>query len=207
MKIYEYEGKNLEELTLQALKELDVKEDEMITDLKEETVGLLKKKKYTLRIVLKSDVLDYSKKYLKDIAIGMGIKDIQLETQRTENYIKITMHSENSSILIGKGGRTLSSLQTLLKAALSNQTGMKINIIVDVENYRIKQENNIEKLAKKLAKEVLKTKEPITMDSMNSYERRIVHNVLGNFKGISTESEGEEPNRKVVIKPIDGKED
>ena len=207
MKIYTYEGKNLEELTLQALKELDVKEDEMITDLKEETVGLLKKKKYTLRIVLKSDVLDYSKKYLKDIAIGMGIKDIQLETQRTENYIKITMHSENSSILIGKGGRTLSSLQTLLKAALSNQTGMKINIIVDVENYRIKQENNIEKLAKKLAKEVLKTKEPITMDSMNSYERRIVHNVLGNFKGISTESEGEEPNRKVVIKPIDGKED
>ena len=207
MKIYEYEGKNIEELTLQALKELDVKEDEMITDLKEETVGLLKKKKYTLRIVLKSDVLDYSKKYLKDIAIGMGIKDIQLETQRTENYIKITMHSENSSILIGKGGRTLSSLQTLLKAALSNQTGMKINIIVDVENYRIKQENNIEKLAKKLAKEVLKTKEPITMDSMNSYERRIVHNVLGNFKGISTESEGEEPNRKVVIKPIDGKED
>lgn len=207
MKIYEYEGKNIEELTLQALKELDVKEDEMITDLKEETVGLLKKKKYTLRIVLKSDVLDYSKKYIKDIAIGMGIEDIQLETQRTENYIKITMHSENSSILIGKGGRTLSSLQTLLRAALSNQTGMKINIIVDVENYRIKQENNIEKLAKKLAKEVLKTKEPITMDSMNSYERRIVHNVLGNFKGISTESEGEEPNRKVVIKPIDGKED
>ena len=48
MKIYTYEGKNIEELTLQALKELDVKEDEMITDVKEETVGLLKKKKYTL---------------------------------------------------------------------------------------------------------------------------------------------------------------
>jgi len=207
MKIYEYEGKNLEELTLQALKELDVKEDEMITDVKEETVGLLKKKKYTLRIVLKSDVLDYSKNYVKTIAEGMGIEDIQLETQRTDNYIKITMHSENSSILIGKGGRTLSSLQTLLRSALSAQTGMKINVIVDVENYRSRQENNIERLAKKLAKEVLKTKEPITMDSMNSYERRLVHNVLGNFKNIATESEGEEPNRKVVIKYIDKKED
>ena len=55
MKIYTYEGKNIEELTLQALKELDVKEDEMITDVKEETVGLLKKKKYTLKVVLKSE--------------------------------------------------------------------------------------------------------------------------------------------------------
>ena len=207
MKIYEYEGKNVEELTLQALKELDVKEDEMITDVVEETVGLLKKKKYTLRVVLKSDVLEYSKNYISDIAKAMGLDDVQLETHRNDNYIKITMHSENSSILIGKGGRTLSSLQTLLRSALSNQTGMKINVIVDVENYRSKQENNIERLAKKLAREVLKTKEPITMDSMNSYERRIVHNVLGNYKDIITESEGEEPNRKVVIKYRDGKEE
>ena len=200
MKIYTYEGKNIEELTLQALKELDVKEDEMITDVKEETVGLLKKKKYTLKVVLKSEVLEFSKNYIKDIAKGMGLDDIQLETQRTEQHLKITMHSENSSILIGKNGRTLSSLQTLLRSAISNKIEMKVNIVLDVENYKIRQEKNIERLAKKLAKEVLKTKEPITMDSMNSYERRIVHNVLGNFKDIITESEGEEPNRKVVIK-------
>lgn len=203
MKIYTYEGKNIEELTLQALKELDVKEDEMITDVKEETVGLLKKKKYTLKVVLKSEVLEFSKNYIKDIAKGMGLDDIQLETQRTEQHLKITMHSENSSILIGKNGRTLSSLQTLLRSAISNKIEMKVNIVLDVENYKIRQEKNIERLAKKLAKEVLKTKEPITMDSMNSYERRVVHNVLGNFKGITTESEGEEPNRKVVIKPVE----
>ena len=203
MKIYTYEGKNIEELTLQALKELDVKEDEMITDGKEETVGLLKKKKYTLKVVLKSEVLEFSKNYIKDIAKGMGLDDIQLETQRTEQHLKITMHSENSSILIGKNGRTLSSLQTLLRSAISNKIEMKVNIVLDVENYKIRQEKNIERLAKKLAKEVLKTKEPITMDSMNSYERRVVHNVLGNFKGITTESEGEEPNRKVVIKPVE----
>lgn len=201
MKIYSYEGKNVEELTLQALKELNVKEDEMITEIKEETVGLLKKKKYTLNIVLKSDVLEYSKEFVKNIAEGMGLNDVVLETQRTDNYIKITIHSENSSILIGKGGRTLSSIQTLLRASLTNKTNMFINVILDVENYKIRQEHNIERLAKKLAKEVIKTKEPITMDSMNSYERRLVHSALSNFKGITTESEGEEPNRKVVIKP------
>ena len=76
MKTYTFEGKNLEELTLQALKELNVKEDEMLTDVKEETVGLLRKKKYTLNVILKSDVLEYAKKLLKDIVEGMGIKDV-----------------------------------------------------------------------------------------------------------------------------------
>ena len=203
MKTYTYEGKNLEELTLQALKELNVKEDEMLTDVKEETVGLLRKKKYTLNIVLKSDVLEYSKKLLKDIVEGMGIKDVIIESQRKDNYIKLTLHSSDNSILIGRNGRTLSSLQNLIRSSVSNQVGIYVNIILDVENYKIKQEHNIERLAKKLAKEVLRTKEPIAMDSMNSYERRLVHNALSNFKGITSDSEGEEPNRRIVIKPVE----
>ena len=203
MKIYTYEGKNLEELTLQALKELNVKEDEMLTEVKEETVGLLRKKKYTLNVVLKSDVLEYSKKLLKDIVEGMGIKDVIIESQRKENFIKLTLHSSDNSILIGRNGRTLSSLQNLIRTSVSNQINMFVNIILDVENYKIKQEHNIERLAKRLAKEVLRTKEPIAMDCMNSYERRLVHNALANFKGITSNSEGEEPNRRIVIKPIE----
>jgi len=200
MKKYSYEGKNVEELTLQALKELDVKEEEMVTSVTEETTGLLRKKKYTLNVVLKTDILEYSKEFVKTICEGMGL-EVQLETQRKDNYLKITIHSDNSSILIGKNGRTLSSIQNLLRSAINKETGANINIILDVENYKERQQKNIERLAIKLAKEVRKTKEPITMDSMNSYERRLVHSVLSDFKGIKTESEGEEPNRKVVIKP------
>ena len=207
MKTYTFEGKNLEELTLQALKELNVKEDEMITDVKEETVGLLRKKKYTLNVVLKSDVLEYSKKLLKDIVEGMGVKDVIVESQRKDNYIKFTLHSSDNSILIGKNGRTLSSLQNIIRSSISNQIGIYVNIILDVENYKVKQEHNIERLAKKLAKEVLRTKEPIAMDSMNSYERRLVHNALSNFKGITSNSEGEEPNRRIVIEYVKTKKD
>ena len=83
MKIYTYEGKNLEELTLQALKELNVKEEEMLTSVKEETVGLLKKKKYTLTVVLKSDVLTFSKEYLKTVVEGMGLNVMQTLTNST----------------------------------------------------------------------------------------------------------------------------
>ena len=202
MKIYTYEGKNLEELTLQALKELNVKEDEMLTLVKEETVGLLKKKKYTLTVVLKSDVLAFSKEYLKTLVEGMGV-GVNFETLRKDNYLKIILHPENSSILIGKEGRTLSSIQNVLRAVLTKETGMHINIILDVENYKEKSQRHIERLAKNLAKEVQKTKEPVRMDSMNSYERRLIHEVLKDFKGITTESEGEEPNRAVVIKPVE----
>lgn len=202
MKIYTYEGKNLEELTLQALKELNVKEEEMLTSVKEETVGLLKKKKYTLTVVLKSDVLAFSKEYLKTLVEGMGV-GVNFETLRKDNYLKIILHPKNSSILIGKEGRTLSSIQNVLRAVLTKETGMHINIILDVENYKEKSQRHIERLAKNLAKEVQKTKEPVRMDSMNSYERRLIHEVLKDFKGITTESEGEEPNRAVVIKPVE----
>ena len=202
MKIYTYEGKNVEELTLQALKELEVKEDEMLTSIKEETVGLLKKKKYTLTVVLKSDVLTFSKEYLKTLVEGMGLK-VNFETLRKDNYLKIILHPDNTSILIGKEGRTLSSIQNVLRAVLTKETGMHINIILDVENYKEKSQKHIERLAKNLAKEVQKTKEPVRMDSMNSYERRLIHEVLKDFKGITTESEGEEPNRAVVIKPVE----
>ena len=98
MKTYIYEGKNEEELILTALKELDVKEDELLYVTKEETSGLLKKKKVIIKIVLKSDVLEFSKKLIKDIVSGMGL-EINLETKRKENHILIKLHSNNNSIL------------------------------------------------------------------------------------------------------------
>lgn len=202
MEKYVYEAKTEEEVILNALKELDVKEDELIYTMKEETSGLLKKKKYVMEVILKTDVLDFAKKYVKDIIEGMGL-NVNIETRRTENNLQIKLHTDNNSIIIGKNGRTLSSIQTLLRQAILNKTGIYVNIIIDVENYKEKQSKNIEFLAKKLAREVQKTKIDVKMDSMNSYERRLVHEILKDFKGITTESEGEEPNRCVVIKSTD----
>ena len=200
MKTYLYEGKNEEELILTALKELDVKEDELLYLTKEEVSGLLKKKKIVLKVVLKSDVLEFSKKFVKDLVSAMGL-EINLETKRKENHILIKLHSNNNSILIGKNGKTLGSIQTILRQAIFVNTGIHANIVLDVEDYKEKHQRSLEFLAKKLAKEVVQTQIEIKMDSMNSYERRLIHEVLKDFKGIKTESEGEEPNRCVVIKP------
>ncbi len=202
MEKYVFEGKTEEEVILNALNELGVKEDELITKIKEETTGLLKKKKYVMEVIKKSDVLEYAKKYIKDITMGMGI-DVNLETRRTKEHLIIKLHTDNNSIIIGKNGRTLASLQTLVRQSIYAKTRMYVSIVLDVENYKEKQAKNIEFLAKKLAREVQKTKIDVKMDSMNSYERRLVHEILKDFKGIKTESEGEEPNRSVVIKSVD----
>ena len=198
-----FEGKNKEELLNKALNELNASQDEVYDNV-EETVsgGLFKSKKYTLNIILKEDVVEYAKNYLKNVLDLMGI-NAELEVQKRDNYIKINMFSDNNAILIGKNGRTMSSMQQLLRQTIKNKLNIKINIILDVEEYKIKQQKNIERLAVKLAKDVIRTNIEVKMDSMNSYERRLVHSRLADFDGVKTESTGEEPNRCVVIKPVE----
>ena len=198
-----YEGKNKEEVLNKALAELNASEEEVYYDVKEETSGgLFKSKKYVITVALKEDVAEYIKAYLKEVTNLMGI-EVEFETQKREKYIKVNMISDNSSILIGKNGRTMSSLQDLLRQSIKSKINARVNIILDTNDYKEKQQKNIERLAVKLAKDVVKTGVEVKMDRMNSFERRLVHNRLTNFKGVTTISEGEEPNRCVVIKPVE----
>ena len=133
--------------------------------------------------------------------------EANLEVRRRENNITIKIFSDHNAVLIGKNGYTISALQTIIRQILFNNTNKAISITLDVENYKEKRIKGIEYLAKKIAKEVANTKVDVTLDSMNSYERRIVHEALSKDRYVYTESIGEEPNRCVVIKYIENKED
>lgn len=202
LKVNSYEGKTLDDAINKALSNLNASKEEVYYSEEEITSGLFKTKKYKVNVLLKEDVVEYIKSYLKEVTSLMGI-DVEFETQKREKYIKVNMMSDKSSILIGKNGRTMSSLQELLRQSISAQTGIKINVILDANDYKEKQQKNIERLAVKLAKDVVKTGIEVKMDRMNSFERRLVHNRLSEFKGVTTISEGEEPNRCVVIKPVE----
>lgn len=199
MEILVYEGKNLNELKEKAFSELNASENELYIRETEEVKGLLKTKKYKLEILTKDDVVKYIKNYIIDVAKNMGIT-VNIEAKKRENYIQINLFSENSSILIGKNGRTMEALQYLIKNSIYNKTGFKINVILDVEDYKEKINKHLEYNVKKIAREVRKTGVDAKLDPMNSYERRIVHNAVNEIKGVSTISEGVEPNRYVVIK-------
>ena len=199
MKTYTFEGKNYEEALSKAINELNTEEDNIVTNILESKQGLLKKL-VKIEVIEINDIIDYLKESIKEITELMGIK-VNLEVRRRENTITFTMFSDNNSILIGKNGRTIQSFQNILRQMVDQRINEKYKIIIDVENYKEKKLITIERLAKKVAREVKKTKIETKLDPMNSYERRAVHNVLSNNKYVYTESEGEEPNRYVVIKP------
>ena len=182
-----------------ALNELNVKEEDVITKTYEEKGGLFSGKKYTLEVVKLSDIAEVGKDVLKELLTSLDI-NANIETMIREGKIKYQLHSKNNSLLIGKNGHILDSIQTYVRQAIFTAVDIYINVSVDVEGYKEKQNYFLEKKVKKIAKDVLKTKVDVKLDPMNSYERKIVHEALQNFKFIITESEGEDPNRCVVIK-------
>jgi spoIIIJ-associated protein len=200
LKIREYEGKEKDTLLENALEELGVKEEDVLYYVTSQKVGLLKKEVFTLHLTTNEDIVAYVKEYLADLTKDMGL-EVSFETKIRDNQLIIKMYSDNNNILIGKGGQTLKALTTVVKQVIYNQIHEYPHILLDVENYKEKQEGHLERLAKRIAREVGRTKVEVALENMNSYERRIIHNVLTDNKYVYTESVGEEPNRHVVIKP------
>lgn len=199
MEKYEYTAKTREEAIELAIEELNIEKQDLIIREKEKKQGLFNKK-VEIEVIKKEDVVNEVNDFLINVTKYMGI-ETQISIKIRENTITMKMYSDNNNILIGKNGKTLAALQLLIKQMILAKYNTKLNILLDVENYKEKQMKNLEYLAKKTAKEVLRTKIEAKLDPMNSYQRRIVHSILTNFKGIYTESIGEEPNRCIVIKP------
>ena len=199
MKKYIYNGKTKEEAIEQAAKELKISENNMIINVLEEKNSIIKKN-VKIEVIDYNDLIDEIKENVNEIIKLMGLT-ANLEIRRREENITIKIFSDHNALLIGKNGKTLEAIQTIIRQIINNKINHYVSIVLDVENYKDKKIHNIEYLAKKVAKEVARTKFETKLDSMNSYERRIVHSVLADNKYVYTESIGEEPNRCVVIKP------
>ena len=206
MEKYKFQAKSEEGLLDKALNELGLKEEDVITKSYEEKGGLFSGKKYTLEVIKISDVAEVGKEIIKELLSSLGI-NANIETKLRDGQIKYQLHSQNNSVLIGKNGHIIDSIQTYVRQALLNTLDLYVNITIDVEGYKEKQNYFLEKKVKKIARDVTLSKVDVKLDPMNSYERKVVHSALQGFKYVKTESEGEEPNRCVVIKYIENKED
>ena len=198
MNKYYFEGKTEEQAINTALEELKLSKEDLIVNNIEDKSSLLKKN-VKIEVLNMNEIIAFIKDTLNQITDLMGAKS-NLEVRRRDNNISVTIFSENNSILIGKNGKNVAALQLIIRQMVNSKLKEPLSIIIDVGNYKEKRARRIEYLAKRLAREAYKTKTEVTMDSMNSYERRIVHEALADDKYVYTESIGEEPNRKVVIK-------
>ena len=199
MNVVKKVGKTKEDALNEVLTELNCGEEDAVYTFKEVKGGLFKGITYECNGFLKNDIIAEVQNYLKEILIGMGL-DVSFEVSTKDGVTTIKMYTSNNPIVIGKNGINLEALTTLSRQFVKNITFNGPKIILDVEDYKDRQIKKLERLAINLAKDVVRSKNDIEMDNMNSYERRIVHNVLANFNGVKTESIGEDPNRHVVIK-------
>ncbi|VYT65419.1 R3H domain protein [Finegoldia magna] len=143
-----------------------------------------------------------SKNFLKQMIEDMGI-DCDIESRTEGNMIKFNiMCSEESDIgiIIGKRGETLDSLQYIVNLVTNRNADTYIRVILDCNQYRSKRERSLQKLARRLADKAVQTGRDIKLEPMNPYERRIIHTYLQNDEKVNTFSQGNEPNRRVIIK-------
>lgn len=194
------EGKEVDVILDEILTENNLSKDEIIYTANDKKGKLFQGNLKEVTVYKKETINNEIKNYLKEIIENMGL-EVSFEMNTKDERTTIKMYSNNNPILIGKNGQTLKALETLAKQKIQNETGIHYKITLDVSNYKDKIKRNLERLAINTAKEVVKTKIPVALDNMTSYERMIIHNKLTDFKGIKTESEGEEPNRHIVIKP------
>ena len=142
------------------------------------------------------------KKYIESILQAMNITyQLEVRSLNNETEIYYNIHTDENPLLIGVKGKTLDALQLLVRNLLQTYTKELLVVNVDVGGYRETRKHQLEVLATKIAKEVAKSKVPVKLKPMSSYERRIIHNKLSEWRDVYTESEGEGTDRCLVIKP------
>lgn len=201
MEKHNYIGKTKEEAIDKAKAQLqELEQNLIIKEVSEKKGGIFKSKKVEIEVIEKRELNKHIKNFLISLLKNMGIK-ANIEVKTKEEIPKFTIYSDNDAMIIGKNGKNLKAITTIVNANISKEIGHHYKFNIDVNDYKERREQILTKLAKKVAREVSETKVEAKLDSMNSYERRIIHTALANNKKVYTESEGTDPNRYVVIKP------
>ena len=201
MEKHKFQGKTKEEAIQIATVELqEVENNLIIKELEVIKGGLFKSPKVEIEVIEKREVVKYIKDYIVKLLKDLGFQ-ANVEIKNKETVPTYTIYSDNDALLIGKNGKNLKALSVVVNQHINKEIGKTYKFIIDINSYKEKREKQLEQLARRVAREVANTKIEVKMDSMNSYERRIIHNTLTNNKRVFTESEGEEPNRSVVVKP------
>ena len=143
--------------------------------------------------LIKSKVDELLKKFL--------VQDAQIRVIQNEGGIKVDIQSNESAQLIGFEGRNLEALQTILGQILASDLKDGEKLVVDVGGYREAQDASFMRKIRSIAQKVKEYKFPQILEPMNSYQRRLAHMAASEIEGVVTKSEGEEPNRRIIIEP------
>ena len=197
-------AKTIEEAIVGALKELKLERDEVEIEVLEEAskglFGILGVREAKVKV---TEIIIPEKKairLLKQIFEYMKL-EVEIQVVELDNYSKIDLTGPDLGILIGRRGDTLDALQYYINLAANKNAEKRARFIIDVEGYRQRRQETLNRLALKLAEKAKRKGRNVVLEPMNPHERRVIHTALQNHKEVFTYSEGEEPYRKIIISP------
>ena len=203
MKSFEATGKTYEEALMAGLAQMGLPSDRVdVQVLEEGSKGFLGigAKPYRLLLTQKDTPAIRAEDFLRNVTELMGL-DVTFDIREEEEALMIEMQGDNQGILIGHRGETLDALQYLTSLQVNKGGKEYRRVTLDTEGYRAKREQTLIALANRMAAKVSKSGRRMVLEPMNPYERRILHATLQDHPSVTTHSEGEEPNRRVVIAP------
>jgi spoIIIJ-associated protein len=195
-----YTAKTLEDVLAQAEKELNIPANDLSYKIVDEKTGIFSRK-LVVEVYEVSDAITFAEAYLIKTISQMGI-DVTAQTTLKDDIINITINSSRNPILIGKNGITLQALNELVRLATSSKFKKRFRILLDINDYKEAKYDKVIAIAKRIARDVTRTKVDVTLDPMPADERRMVHGALTGMPNIKTESVGEGHRRAIRIRYI-----
>lgn len=188
-----YIGTTKEEALENAAQDQGVEVSELVYDVVGENEACVQIEVYEI-----VDIIEYAQNYLKEAIQSVGV-DCRVTPSIKDDIIRLKIDSDHNSILIGKNGKTLQSLNELTRIAVSNHFKHRYRVLLDINGYKDDKYDRLCKMARRIAHEVQKTKVTAVLDPMPADERRVIHNTLTNMPNIKTESKGFGKQRQIQI--------
>ncbi|HCG64323.1 MAG TPA: protein jag [Sphaerochaeta sp.] len=213
--VREFEGKTEQEAIASAMAELQLEQDELDIEIVDSGKrGLFKKSNVRIRVYLNDDTAQDSEvseeigdveefeqqviDFLTILLEKMGYPGFVKINYRKEGKLALNVVSDHSSIIIGKKGKNLDAIQLIVNV-YAGQLNPGVKVIIDSENYRMRHEEQLVKLAYRTAEQVKRNGRSRLLDPMNPFERRLIHTALNDLEGVTTKSEGEGLFKQVRI--------
>ncbi len=197
-----YTAKTLEELLANAAADKGVAVEDLQYTVTEEKEGLLGiGKSVSADVFCMDDVKEFLFDYLGNFFTSID-QDIEVAIEEKRDSFIVNLNADNNAVLIGKMGKTLAAFNTVVRAAVNSEFKKRIDVLIDINHYKEDRYAKLRSMAKRIAKQVQRSKIDVELDPMPNDERKIIHKTLNEWHNIRTESEGEAANRHVCIRYV-----
>lgn len=195
-------GKTVEDAVQSGLSQLGVPANRVTVTVLEQPskglFGLFGAKDAKVELELLPDGVEEAIRFLREVSDAMELT-VSVERVDENDAVRINITGSDLGILIGRRGQTLDSLQYLANIVANRHSSRHLRIVLDAEQFRERRRQTLEALSERMAMRVIRTRKEIMLEPMTSQERKIIHAWLQNNPSVKTYSQGDEPNRRIVI--------